>query len=129
MRDTSFADGTKVKKDTMVMACHLANHLDPDLHEQPLLFDPARWLDPESKTMRSVKQHPGSFLPFSIGERRCPGQKFAMTEAAIFMSQFLTAFDYSILEEDKYQLQFCQRFLREPLHSFGYALKAVNKMQ
>ena len=62
--------------------------------------------------MKSVKQYPGSFIPFSIGERRCPGQKFAMAEAAIFLSHFLAYFDYQIAHEDKYELKFTQRFLR-----------------
>lgn len=94
------------------MACHLVNHLDPKLHDNPTKFDPNRWLDPESKTCKSIKEFPGSFIPFSIGQRRCPGQKFAMAEAAIFMSNFLNKFDYEIIDESKYELKFTQRFLR-----------------
>ncbi len=66
-KDTQFSDGTKVKKGTLVMACHLVNHLDPNLHDSPTKFDPNRWLDPESKTSKSIKEFPGSFIPFSIG--------------------------------------------------------------
>jgi cytochrome P450 len=90
--DTLFTDGTKIKKDSMVMACHLVNHIDPALHDDPMVFNPERWLTPESKTLNSVKNLPGCFIPFSIGDRRCPGQKFAMVEAAIFLSQFLTKY-------------------------------------
>lgn len=45
-----------------------------------------------------------------------------MAEAAIFMSHFLTTFDYEIVNEDKYDMKFTQRFLREPLETFGYKL-------
>lgn len=122
VRDTVFSDGTQVKKDTLTMACHLINHLDPNSHDEPLVFNPGRWLDPASKTLESVQKNPGSYIPFSIGERQCPGQKFAMAEAAIFFSQFLLHYDFSILNEETYQLCFTQRFLREPLEPFSYRL-------
>lgn len=109
----------------MMMACHLVNHLDPNLHENPLEFNPNRWLDQNSKTMQAVKTQPGSFIPFSIGERQCPGQKFAMAEASIFFSHLLDKYDFEILEGDAYQLKFTQRFLREPLVPFGIKLRKL----
>jgi cytochrome P450 len=76
--------------------------------------------------MQAVKKSPGSFIPFSIGERQCPGQKFAMAEASIFFSHFLTKFDFEIAEGDEYQLKFTQRFLREPLVSYGLRIKKLS---
>jgi cytochrome P450 len=96
------------------MACHLVNHLDPQLHDDPTIFNPDRWMTP-SRTVNSVRDNPGSYIPFSIGERQCPGQKFAMAEAAIFFSQFLLQYEYEIVNEEAYQLRFQQQFLREPL--------------
>lgn len=124
-KDSQFSDGTKILKGTMVMACHLVNHINPSLHENPLSFDPSRWMDPESLSNKSVREFPGCYIPFSIGDRRCPGQKFAMAESAIFMSHFLTHFDYEIHEEDKYELKYTQRFLREPLETFAYKLTPI----
>lgn len=62
----------------MVMACHIVNHIDQKYHDNPLQFDPLRW-EGETKTTRMYKEYPGSYIPFSIGERNCPGQKFAQT--------------------------------------------------
>lgn len=67
VKDTCFSDGTKVQKDTLMMACHLINHLDPTMHDNPTTFDPTRWLDPNSKTLASIQKNPGSYIPFSIG--------------------------------------------------------------
>lgn len=60
------------------MACHLVNHLSEDFHDEPLRYDPNRWLDEQSKTLQKFKEYPGTYIPFSIGDRQCPGQKFAM---------------------------------------------------
>ena len=32
VKDTVFSDGTQIKKDTMIFACHLVNHLNEDFH-------------------------------------------------------------------------------------------------
>jgi hypothetical protein len=66
VNDTVLYDGTKVSKDTLVMACHLVNHLDPQMHDDPTVFNPDRWLTP-SRTVDSVRDYPGSYIPFSIG--------------------------------------------------------------
>ena len=75
-KDTTFSNGVTIKKDTMVMACHLVNHIDGRYHDDPLLFNPDRWKE-NTKTTNMIKEYPGCFIPFSIGERSCPGQKFA----------------------------------------------------
>ncbi len=45
-KDTQLSDGTKVLRNTMVMACHLSNHLNPAFHDDALVFNPERWLNP-----------------------------------------------------------------------------------
>lgn len=62
-----------------------------------------------------VKENPGCYIPFSVGERSCPGQKFAQIETALVVSMILSKFDVK-LSDEKYKLQFTQRFLREPLN-------------
>ncbi len=88
-------DDYQLKKGTMVMVCHIVNHLNPQFHDEPLKWDPNRWLT-DSKTTQSVKKYPASFIPFSIGPRNCPGQHFAKAEASIFLSLLLKRFKLSL---------------------------------
>jgi ent-kaurenoic acid hydroxylase len=52
-------------------------HHDPDVWPEPLKFDPDRWIDLFPK--------PGSFVPFGLGVRLCPGNDLAKLEVAIFV--------------------------------------------
>ena len=112
--------GIKIKKGTVLMACHSANHLDPMLHEDPHTFNPERWMKP-SRTLETIKKYPCSFIPFSVGPRTCIGQNLAMNEVKVIVSMFLKAFDYKLIDAD-YKLRFTQRFLREPLDEIVYKL-------
>lgn len=40
-----------------------------------------------------TKQFMGCYIPFSIGERHCPGRKFAETESAIYFANLFNRFD------------------------------------
>ena len=112
--------GIKVKKGTILMACHCANHLDDRFFEDAATYNPERWIKP-SKSQESVKAYPSLFVPFSLGARHCIGQNFAMNEAKIILAIFFKKFKYELADKN-YQLKFTQRFLREPLEPIVYKL-------
>ncbi|KAK4344206.1 hypothetical protein RND71_037300 [Anisodus tanguticus] len=56
-------------------------HMDPDIYVQPEEFNPSRWDDLETK--------PGSFLPFGMGPRVCPGSNLARLEISVILHYFL----------------------------------------
>ena len=53
-KDFTFSNGVIVKKDTMLMACHLVNHLDARFHDSPEEFNPERWIG-DTKSTRSMR--------------------------------------------------------------------------
>lgn len=56
----------------------LTMHRDPAWYPDPLRFDPDRWLGRTEKDLP-----PGAYVPFALGNRRCIGDHFAMTEMLV----------------------------------------------
>jgi cyclooctatin synthase len=59
-------------------------HRDPAIFRDPEQFDPDRWL-PEN-TSKAQRE---AFLTFGAGPRKCLGQEFSMTEAALIVATVL----------------------------------------
>jgi cytochrome P450 len=72
-----------------------AMHRDPALWEDPLRFDPDRFL-PERSCGRSRWQ----YLPFGGGPRSCIGEHFAMLEATLALATIIRAADIESLDSD-----------------------------
>ncbi|GGF63713.1 cytochrome P450 [Paracoccus acridae] len=64
---------------------HLHRHVR--LWDRPDEFDPARWHRPE--TQNSARD---AFIPFSAGQRVCPGAGLAMVEGVVMLARIAQAF-------------------------------------
>lgn len=79
LRDTEI-DGFKVNQGEMVMIAPWLLHRDPRLYDDPLRFDPDRFL-PE----REAKLPRFAYMPFGGGRRICIGNQFALMEGQIIL--------------------------------------------
>lgn len=66
-----YADGTKVAKRTTVIMCLIAMGYNERYFEEPCVFRPERFEEPQAKTgIEAYKS-----VPFSAGPRGCIGKK------------------------------------------------------
>jgi len=69
---------------TIVFSPYLL-HRHPGLYEHPDRFDPDRWLPDRAQTIQR-----DAFIPFGAGARKCIGDTFALTEAALALATITT---------------------------------------
>lgn len=60
-------------------------HRDPAYFPDPLRFDPDRWLRRTEKDLP-----PGAYVPFALGNRKCIGDHFAMTEMLVVLRSIVS---------------------------------------
>ncbi len=62
-------------------------HRDPRFWDRATSFVPERWLDADGAYDESAPGVPrGAWIPFGFGNRRCIGEQFAWTEAALLLA-------------------------------------------
>jgi cytochrome P450 len=88
-------DGYRLEAGTMAVVCFYAMHRDPKLWDDPLTFEPDRFL-PERSQGRSRWQ----YLPFGGGPRSCIGDHFAMLEATLALATIIRAARIESLNDD-----------------------------
>jgi cytochrome P450 len=88
-------DGYRLEAGTVAVVSFYAMHRNPDLWDDPLTFDPDRFL-PERSQGRSRWQ----YLPFGGGPRSCIGDHFAMLEATLALATIIRAARIESLTDD-----------------------------
>ncbi|MDP0925917.1 cytochrome P450 [Paracoccus onubensis] len=85
-RPETFRNRNVPRKAQLVLSpWHLHRH--ERLWQQPDMFDPGRWDTPEGKA--SARD---AYIPFSAGQRVCPGAGFAMLEGVVMLARIAAAF-------------------------------------
>ncbi|OEL27506.1 Cytochrome P450 88A1 [Dichanthelium oligosanthes] len=76
--------GYLIPKGWKVQLWNRSVHMDPEVYPDPTKFNPSRW---EGYTLRA-----GTFLPFGLGARLCPGNDLAKLEISVFLHHFLLGY-------------------------------------
>jgi cytochrome P450 len=85
------AEGYLLPKDSLVFISPWAIHRLPEYWPDPLAFDPDRWLVEDPRRLH------GSYLPFSLGQRKCIGDQFALAEAQLILTTVLQRVHLSLV--------------------------------
>ncbi|KAK1408559.1 hypothetical protein QVD17_40439 [Tagetes erecta] len=77
---------------------------NPQYWENPLEFNPSRFLEGESNTLKGgldIKGQNFELLPFGTGRRRCPGVDLAIRQAPVTVGTLIQCFEWKVKDERK----------------------------
>ncbi|MEZ4380688.1 MAG: cytochrome P450 [Nannocystaceae bacterium] len=94
-------DGWRVPAKATVLVSSWVLHRQADLYDDPLAFDPQRWLDGRTE---GLPRH--AYLPFGGGPRICVGNHFAMMEAVLVVATLAQRLRFERTEREPLPLQF-----------------------
>ncbi|KAL2321643.1 hypothetical protein Fmac_026022 [Flemingia macrophylla] len=98
--ETTTVGGYTIPKGSRVFVNVWAIHRDPSIWEQPLEFDPSRFLD--TKWDFSGKDF--NYFPFGSGRRICAGILMAERTVLYFLATLLHLFDWTIPQNEKLEV-------------------------
>lgn len=83
-------NGYHIPAGTMVAVSMYNIHHNPDVWDNPEVFDPERFA-----TEHSEKRHQLAWMPFGAGQRMCIGRDFAMMEGAFVMAMMMQRYSFA----------------------------------
>jgi epi-isozizaene 5-monooxygenase len=86
--------GYRIPAGTDILYSPLAMQRDPRAFRDHLSFDPDRWL-PE----RAADVTPAAHAPFSVGNRKCPGDHFSLAEISVVLGTVVQKWRLSTTDE------------------------------
>lgn len=99
LRDTSVGD-FRVRKDELVLIAPWLFHRDARLFDDPLRFNPDRFLPEREASLPRF-----AYMPFGGGRRICIGNQFAMMEGQIILSAIGQQFEMEMLSPKPVDVQ------------------------
>lgn len=87
-----------IKEGSMVISSFTHKTFDPQFFEDPMSYNPQRWIDKPSVS------DPYAYTPFWAGPRNCIGQHLALIEAKIVLCEFIKKFDFELPKDYKLEL-------------------------
>jgi cytochrome P450 len=90
-QEDQYLNGYFIKKDAIVQVNLLGIHTNPEYYENPLKFDPDRWLNPDL--------NPLAFLPFGLGIHQCVGMKMSIIETKVVLISLLQGIKFLECED------------------------------
>ncbi|XP_061593809.1 cytochrome P450 2J5-like isoform X2 [Cololabis saira] len=99
-RDTTL-DKYNIPKGTIIMPTLNSVLHDESMWETPHTFNPQHFLDQDGKFRKRE-----AFLPFSAGQRVCPGEQLARMELFLFFTSLLQRFSFSPAAGEQPSLEF-----------------------
>ncbi|XP_038722246.1 beta-amyrin 11-oxidase-like [Tripterygium wilfordii] len=76
-------NGYTIPKGWKILVMYKVVQMDPENFPNPKSFDPSRW-DDHNKNLKA-----GTYTPFGLGSRICPGNELAKTKLIVFLHCFL----------------------------------------
>jgi len=121
LRDTVVA-GIEIPAGQLVLLLMRPPAVDEKYFPDPKAFDPARWLDPNTRNLSSAKR---VSMPFGAGPRLCPGRYLAMLEMKMVIAMLLGGFELeSVATADAAEPRELMAFTMAPV---GLQLRLKNR--
>jgi cytochrome P450 len=90
-QDAVLPGGYLIPKGSIVIACFPSIQKNPAHWENPLRFDPDRWMK-DGLAAQMARQ--GSYTPFAAGGRGCVGFNLALTQAKIVLAELVYRYEF-----------------------------------